>query len=209
MQLQNSDVSALLAGANLAMIGDEAIQFERAEPLGARRWRLGGLLRGRGGSPVGHHAAGTAFVLLNDPALLPLPDAMAIEAASGGSAIEWRLRGSSALQQAAVPPGVQAVLPLAPVHSRIFAHPNGDITLQWTARSRAGARWRDAVDGPAGETMQQWRVEWLGPGGVPDSRESAVPEIVLLAGSFLPGSAVRIRQVGDFAMSVPLTLALP
>lgn len=209
MQLQNCDMAALLAGANLAMIGDEAVQFERAEPLDGRRWRLSGLLRGRGGSAVVHHPAGTAFTLLDDPALVPLPDRMATEAASGGSTIEWRSRGAASMQQTAVPSGEQAVKPLAPVHGRITVQANGDVLLRWTARSRAGARWRDAVDGPIGGAVPRWRIEWQGPGALTESRESGVAEILLVAASFLPGSAVHIRQVGDFAMSDPLMLTLP
>jgi hypothetical protein len=45
--LLNVDVDALMAGANLALLGDELVQFGRAEPMGSGSYRLSKLLRGR------------------------------------------------------------------------------------------------------------------------------------------------------------------
>ena len=39
MDLNDADMAALLRGDNLAMIGDEAIQFGRATPIAPGRWR--------------------------------------------------------------------------------------------------------------------------------------------------------------------------
>lgn len=50
MLLEDADDARLLAGANLAVLGDELIQFGRAEPLGGARWRLSRLVRGRRGT---------------------------------------------------------------------------------------------------------------------------------------------------------------
>ena len=46
----NADANALMAGANLALVGDELLQFGRAEQLGPGRFRLSRLLRGRRGT---------------------------------------------------------------------------------------------------------------------------------------------------------------
>lgn len=50
MLLHDADAAALAAGANLAMVGEELLQFAHAVPLGARQWRLSGLWRGRRGT---------------------------------------------------------------------------------------------------------------------------------------------------------------
>src|SRR5690606_17980385 len=57
----------LALGGNRALLGDELIQFARASPLGAGRWRLDALLRGRGGTEaaVNAHAVNESFVLLD------------------------------------------------------------------------------------------------------------------------------------------------
>src|SRR3546814_5765375 len=50
MVLAGASDDALLRGANLCLAGDELLQFGRAEQLGARRYRLSHLLRGRRGT---------------------------------------------------------------------------------------------------------------------------------------------------------------
>jgi hypothetical protein len=58
---------AIMAGANLALIGDELIQFGRAEQLGPGLFRLSHLLRGRRGTEwaAAGHSVGDVFCLRN------------------------------------------------------------------------------------------------------------------------------------------------
>ena len=69
--LENRDSQALAEGANLAMIGREVIQFGDAVALGAGRFRLGRLERGRGATTwaMAEHVAGEPFVLLEPAGL--------------------------------------------------------------------------------------------------------------------------------------------
>ncbi len=78
--LSDADGDALLAGANLAMIGDEALQFGRAAPLGAGRWRLSELWRGRRGTEwaVASHAIDTPCVLIEPVALARVSNSVAV-----------------------------------------------------------------------------------------------------------------------------------
>lgn len=71
MWLESRDDAALIDGANLALLGDELMQFGRADPLGAKRFRLSRLLRGRRGTEwaAASHAAGERFVLIEREAL--------------------------------------------------------------------------------------------------------------------------------------------
>ncbi len=60
------------ATVNLALVGDELIQFERAVRIGPALWRLGGLLRGRRGTEwaMAGHMPGERFVLIEQTALV-------------------------------------------------------------------------------------------------------------------------------------------
>jgi hypothetical protein len=66
--------TALLNGANAALVGEEILQFQHVEALGAGQFRLSGLLRGRLGTEhaTAMHSIGEPFVLLDD-ALRILP----------------------------------------------------------------------------------------------------------------------------------------
>lgn len=69
--LVSCDEEALNEGANLAMLGEELIQFGQADPLGHGQFRLSRLIRGLGGtgSGSGNHSVGEAFVLIERAAL--------------------------------------------------------------------------------------------------------------------------------------------
>src|SRR5690606_3296569 len=58
---------AVLNGANVAVVGDEIIQFQTATLTGTGRYTLSKLLRGRLGTEheMSNHAAGDRFVLLD------------------------------------------------------------------------------------------------------------------------------------------------
>src|SRR5690606_22265616 len=89
--LDGANPEAIAGGANKALVGREIVQFARAERLTGNRWRIAGLLRGRGGTEaaaLAGAAAGSGFVLLDhrphllDPARLG-PAAPATIAALG------------------------------------------------------------------------------------------------------------------------------
>lgn len=210
MTLANISPAQLLAGGNRALLGGEALQFERAVPLGARRWRLEGLLRGRGGTEdvAGPHAAGTPFVLIDDGALLVLPDVMAAQALLTGAVIERQERGSANFLPHPVPAGARAMAPLAPVHGRVSWIAGGGRRAEWTARSRAGARWRDGVEVPVGESQLRWRVRYADAANIPVEVDVDDPWIALVAGSFAPAAGLSVVQVGDYGVSPPLVMLL-
>lgn len=74
-------------GGNLALVGDELLQFGNVTPLGGRRYRLGRLLRGRRGTQDAARApavAGARFVLLEIDRL-----ALAAREQGGDLHIDW------------------------------------------------------------------------------------------------------------------------
>ena len=156
MWLESRSEAAVLGGANLAVIGGEVMQFAEATVLGARRFRLSGLLRGRRGSAVAAHVAGSRFVMLDAERLLavdPSPELL-------GRVLRVRAAGSGD----AVTPAVEVTLtgnalrPLSPVFLQARSD-GGDTVFSWVRRSRSGFAWSDAVDAPLGEAREAYRVE--------------------------------------------------
>lgn len=213
MTLETVGDAALLGGANRAMIGNELLQFGTAELLEPGIWRLSRLLRGRAGTAGDVvHASGEAFVLLDDAALLMLPDELALVAESGGAALQWAPRGGTAMTGIEVPSAALALRPLSPVHGRVRPEGAGGVIASWLRRSRVDAGWRDHVDQPPGESRERWRIALLPPVAGVGPWESASPVLGIDASEMaaLPaGCTLSIRQVGDFALSEPLFLPLP
>lgn len=68
-ELASSTPEGVIGGANLAVIGDEVLQFTTATHLGDNLWRLGGLVRGRYNTASPTWPVGTRFVLLDQGVL--------------------------------------------------------------------------------------------------------------------------------------------
>ena len=138
------------------MIGDEAIQFGHAEPLGGGRWRLSELWRGRRGTEWAAiaHAPGEPFALLETNTLVLLP----VRAAVGGVRVMATGVGDPTGVLAIGPAVIGAsVTPLPPAQMSA-ALSGGDLLIGWTRRSRDGWRWSDAVEVPIGEEYERYRV---------------------------------------------------
>lgn len=212
MTLESVGDAALLGGANRAMLGGELLQFGRAEIVSPGVWHLSRLLRGRAGTDAATiHAAGEPFVLLDDPAALMLPETLAGWTESGAAALQWAPRGATTLTEIAVPAAGRALRPLAPVQGRVRPDGAGGVIATWIRRSRIDAGWRDHVDQPLGESREAWRVTLVP--AVPDIGpwDLSSPTLAIAAAelaALLPGSALEIRQVGDFALSPPLSIPL-
>lgn len=212
MTLESVDDVALLGGANRAMLGSEMLQFGVAEALGGEVWRLSRLLRGRAGTAMDvPHSAATPFVLLGDPAPILLPEEFAELARTGNAILEWAARNSFVTDTIAIPVDARALRPLAPVHGRVSPNIAGGADISWARCSRVDTGWRDGVDLPLGESRESYLIELspsvagLGPW------QSNAPSLYLSPAerAALPvGSMLAIRQLGDFAPSLPLFLSV-
>jgi hypothetical protein len=148
-------------GANLALLGEEIIQFRVAEALGDGAYRLSGLLRGvRGtGHRVGSHLVGERFVLLNQGGILRAP----LSVSDIGTAMQWRgvsfgqaLNRSSLVEQASTG---QAVMPFAPVDARI-TRTAADIEITWDRVTRGLQGFpANGVDIPLFEASEAYEVD--------------------------------------------------
>ena len=212
MTLESVSDSVLLGGANRAMVGGELLQFGIAELVAPGTWRLSRLLRGRAGTDHEMtHLAGEPFVLLDDPALLMLPDALGGWAEGGQATLQWAPRGGTTLTEIDVGVAGRALRPLSPVHGHIRPEGAGGATIGWVRRSRIDAGWRDDVDQPPGESREAWRIAVSPPVAGAGPWESMSPTLGIGAGELAalpPGSMLEIRQMGDFALSPPLSLPL-
>jgi hypothetical protein len=208
MELGDADAAALDRGVNLALLGDELIQFGRAEPLGGARWRLSGLLRGRRGTEAaaGAQAVGNRFVLIEAEAArafdLPvsvLGREVRVMASGVGDAmpVETRcvMRGAS-------------VVPPSPVHLAYRFEADGGATVRWTRRSRAGWRWIDGVDAPLAQEIEAYRVTVTNGAGSRDVDVTA-PSVAVTAAERVGPVSILIRQRGIFGESLAAELIVP
>ena len=163
MWLEGRSDDALAGGANLALVGSELVQFGAAESLGANRFRLSRLLRGRRGTEwaAGGHGAGERFVLLGAESLAILE----APAGSVGGAASLLAAGIGDLPDAASASAAiegASLQPPSPVHLRAEETPGGDLLIQWVRRSRQGWTWLSGSDTPLGEERELYRVEIAG-----------------------------------------------
>ncbi|WP_375390790.1 phage tail protein [uncultured Sphingomonas sp.] len=199
MALSDADAAGLDGGANLALVGDELLQFGRAEPLGGGRWRLGELWRGRRGTDgAAAIAAGNRFVLVERDAARAID--LPLTALGGEVRVMATGVGDAEPVIVTAPLTGASVTPPAPVALRR----DGD-GVGWTRRSRAGWRWLDRVDVPLGEEREAYRVT-VASGGV--AREAVVdaPFIALTAAERDAGATVTVRQRGTYGESSPAIL---
>lgn len=210
LDLVSASPQSLAAGANRALVGDEIIQFARAEKIGTSLWRLTGLLRGRGGTEYAAtlgHQAGSRFVLLDDAvvtldqALTTVPQRMAAIGLADPEPV---------VAEVSTPD--RARTPLSPVHGTAKLGAAG-LHLSWCRRARGSWVWLDQVDCPVNEQGERYLV------GVGSQTAPAVwwdcatPDLVIDAAQLVtlaqehPGAAIWVRQIGTHALSPPLLLS--
>lgn len=210
MWLESRSDAALASGANLAVLGEELIQFGVAAPLGGRRFRLSRLLRGRRGTEwaAGLHSAGEPFALIEAESLA------AVEVPLGALGGEARLlatglgdpEGVLALREVSG----EAMRPPSPAHLRARRLANGDLALSWVRRSRSGWVWMSGIDTPLGEETEAYRLTLAGE-GFERSLTLASPAYLYTAAEQsadgLAGPlAIEVVQLGTSAPSRPASI---
>ncbi|KLE34456.1 phage tail protein [Aurantiacibacter luteus] len=208
--LDSVDLAALAQGANRALVGEEIVQFATAQSLGEGRWRLSGLLRGRGGTE--HFALvgspqGSGFVMLDArPVALDVNElgtATAV-AAIGLSDEEPVVDAISGLGSSLRPP--------CPVHPKAREEDDGSLALAWTRRARGTWAWSGTVEVPMVEQAEAYEVG-LGDPDAPDVMWQVSEPALVIASADLGalrsdhgGKALWVRQIGTHARSLPLLM---
>lgn len=195
----------VLAGKNALAVEHapgrwEVVQFCRAEIIGARRWRLSGLLRGQAGTEWTRSDAGLASgarVVVLDAAVLPVdmtPEEI-------GRPFYWRaVPAGMDMAGGKVRPHAFAGIgrrPYSPVHLRA-RRDGGNLVLDWKRRTRKeGDAWLDKGDVPLAEAAERYLVE-VGPGAAPvRSLEVTTPAATLAVGDLSGAYQVRVAQVSE------------
>lgn len=133
----------LIGGANLCQLGEELLQYGKAERVSQGRYRISRLIRGRYGTEraISGHLYGDQFVLLEADRLRPLP----VGSEDVGTMITIRAVGAGDPEPAQAQRLIdgRAMMPLAPVHGRALRRANGDRDIVDKAKpSRLGVdRW--------------------------------------------------------------------
>ncbi len=214
MALSDANDGQLLAGANLAMIGGELIQFASAVPISPGRWRLSGLLRGRRGTEfaIAGHSASEPFALI-EAGSITLIDAD--RALPGVQVMAMGIGDAIAPPVATVASVGAATRPLAPVQVKPVSLASGDVQISWIRRSRGGWRWIDGLDAPIAEEREAYRISLLPNAGPPRIVDTVLPTFIYAsadrAADVLAGATqitFLISQIGTRSLSLPATLTL-
>ncbi len=208
--LLNADADAIMAGANLALVGEELIQFGRADLLGPGMYRLSKLMRGRRGTEwaaVGH-IVGEPFCLI-DPAAVRHVDLA--QGAVGGTfkAIAHGIGDAAPLPMAERLVSGEEMRPPSPCHLTVMRL-GSDLSLSWVRRSYRNWAWTDGIGDSADSFPELYRVALQGLGGEA-AFETASPALTL-APSQLPAQpgqsiAISVVTVGPAALSRPASAA--
>lgn len=145
---ETSSDSAVLNGANAAMLGDEVIQFVTVTSLGNNQYRLGRLLRGRRGTESygASHAIGNRFVLLDEGRV----KRVTVDSSLVGKTIHLKAVtiGTTVAAASAVTLDVSGdeYKCYAPTHITGARDGSNNLTIEWFRRARAGGVWADLID---------------------------------------------------------------
>jgi hypothetical protein len=196
MWLESRSDSALCAGANLAVLGDELFQFGAAEPVGERRFRLSRLLRGRRGTEwAAHgHQTGEAFALVEAENLTMLAPPLS----SLGRVVQIQALGLDDAEEVIVGRTLtgEVLRPPSPVHLRARRLANGNVEIHWMRRSRIGWVWMSGADAPLGEESETYRLSIASAGA---SREVTIHEPTYL---YTDAEQMLDAAAGPLALSV-------
>jgi hypothetical protein len=209
--LASASELALLEGANLAAIETvagiwELVQFESAELVGERTYRLSRLLRGQAGSEsaiAGSVPAGARFVLIGRGVTQ-----VAMGAGDVGRAFYWRYGpapreiGDASYATAAHAFAGLGLRPLSPVHVRGRRAAGGDLTLSWVRRTRMGGDSWEAAEAPLAEESERYEVDIVSGSSVVRTLAASTPAVIYAAaqqiadfGTVQGSVAVRIVQL--------------
>ena len=202
--LASISMEALINGGNVALVGNEVIQFRSAILIATNTYRLYGLLRGRlgTGTYANTHKAGERFVLLGMNGTLRVNEGTsAIHAQRYYKAVSAGQRlaraGSYAYTNQA-----NGLKPYAPVHAAAARQPNHDWQCRWTRCTRIDGVWRNNVDAALGEASEAYEVEIMNGSAVVRTISSNVPFLIYTAaqqiadfGSVSSGLSIRIYQL--------------
>jgi hypothetical protein len=160
--LESRPAVDVLNGFNVAVLGNEVIQFQTATLIATDTYRLSGLLRGRLGTEheTVNHAIGDRFILLNDRiGSMPLLSSdwyadrvyrvgQVTRAVTDGTYEDHTFQGQGVVAK-----------PRSVCHIKGVRDNSSNLTIEWKRRTRGDGTWKDFVDAPLSETFEQYEIE--------------------------------------------------
>lgn len=196
----------VLNGGNVALLGNEIIQFANATLLADQKYRLSRLLRGRLGTEHERaiHAQGERFVLLAANLVRVVLQNSLIGLARHYKAVSIGGTLATTPEQIFTYTG-KTLRPYSPVHITGIRHDpaTNDWRIRWVRRTRLGGEWRDGVDVPLNEQSELYHVQIMNGAAVARTVEGiTTPELVYTAaqqvtdfGTAQASISVKIYQV--------------
>jgi hypothetical protein len=203
--MQNGDLVgttelAVLNSANLAIVGDEIIQFKTAIEIADGKYILSGLLRGRMGteSAISNHTAGENFTLLDDRLLK-----LEISADLIGVSRKYKI--------VTFGQNITTVTPVdftylgnsfqcfSPVHIAKKQQANNDWDISWVRRVRANGSLKDNVDVPLYESAENYVLEVM-------NGSTLVRSVSLTAAGFIYTEAMQTTDFGGVQSNVDVNV---
>jgi hypothetical protein len=169
--LASTSEIAVLNGANVAMLGNEIIQFATVTQNDDGTYTLSDLLRGRRGSDpfVATHAAGDRFIVLSTASTLDVSeDNSQIGLARVYQALSI---GESGYPDSTInfTDTARRLMPLTACSIQGARDGSGNLTVTWLRQTRIGGEndWADGVaDVPLGEASESYQIDILKAGAV-------------------------------------------
>lgn len=159
--LSTDTESNVLDGANLALLGDELIQWQYATLEGNGTYTLSRLIRGRLGSDwaCGSHAVGEDFVFLDTDKLVFVP--LSIDHLNQRTQFKYTSVGMpvSTFRIREFNIRFRNLRPLSPQHVAGERDESGNLDITWIRRTRFGGEWQDGQDVILGEISEQYELD--------------------------------------------------
>jgi len=189
----------VLNGGNVALLGNEIIQFKNAVLVSGTTYKLSGFLRGRFGTeiPESTHGVGESFVLLSSPGVISLQGAPTSDI--GQARIYDAVTTGQTLpsgQQQTITEHANTLVCFSPV--LLTATNNGlagDISLRWTRRDRKTWQWLPSVDVPMSEASEAYTVSIY-------SGSSVVRTISVSGSGVQSATYTSAQQTTDFGAAI-------
>jgi hypothetical protein len=181
-ELSSTTELAVLNGANVAVLGEEIIQFQYAELIDTNTYRLSRLLRGRLGTEefIDSHDIGDRFILLNNNNIRHATPLNFIGVMKFYKAVSVRASLLTTDDEQAFTYSGRALKPYSPV--QIAGERDGDdLIISWVRRTRIGGEWKDGVDVPLSETTEQYEINILDGLDVVRTLTSTTPTVTYTA----------------------------
>ena len=144
-EISSSEMLHVLNGANVLAVrsgngGWEVLQFQNADLIGPKKWKLSGLLRGQAGTEVealSGAGSGTDVVVINK-AVIPLENMTQ----QRGLLLNWLVGpagyvlGDPEFARIQYAPGYRGLKPYSPVHLKVNQTLSGELVISWVRRNR-------------------------------------------------------------------------